>query len=189
MKLNPFIQYENINLRLLTVDDIDEYYQNLFVLCDEEVNALTGTTQSFTYQQVESYVQRIVNDTSRYDFLIFVDNEFVGEAVLNEIEGMKGGFRIALNSIKQCNQKIGQKVMSLVLTFAFEILHLETIQLEVIKINERAIHVYKKLGFHVSQVLKNEYMYMNEKIDAYEMVCQKANFNSVIKGNIVSRSF
>lgn len=63
--------------------------------------------------------------------------------------------------------------MLLVLNFAFEILHLETIQLEVIKINERAIHVYKKLGFHVTRILKDEYVYKNEKIGAYEMECHK----------------
>lgn len=181
MKLNPVLQHESIYLRLITLNDLDAYYQNLFVLCDKEVNALTGTTQSFTYQQVESYVKRIINDSSRYGFLIYVDDLLIGEAVLNEIEGSKGEFRIALNSIKQCNQKIGQKVMSLVLAFAFEILHLERIQLEVIKINERAIHVYKKLGFHMTRILKDEYVYKNEKIDAYEMECHKKDFNSVLK--------
>lgn len=159
----PILQLQGIYLRLIQKSDIPMYYETGFAHPDAKVNYFTGTTQTFTRNEIEEYVMRIVDDDTRYDFLIFDEKDnLLGEAVLNEIDwtGRMAGFRIALFSLKQTEKGIGKQVVKAVTEFALHTLQLHRIELEVFDFNPRAQHVYETCGFQV-EGRKKDALYLN----------------------------
>ena len=63
--------------------------------------------------------------------------------------------------------------MRLVIDFAFKTLDIEEIELEVLAINPRAKHVYEKIGFRQTEILKNEYHLPEGDIDAIVMTLKR----------------
>ena len=156
---NVELQGEKALLRLIEKSDKDKYYAMGFETVDEQSMYLTGTTGTFSREAIERYVDRIVEDETRYDFLI-VDRqsgEMVGEAVLNEIDwdSRCAGFRIALFQSQEFNRGFGSEATALTLRFAFEGLGLHRVELEVFDYNPRARHVYEKAGFRQEGVKRD----------------------------------
>ncbi|MDS0526147.1 GNAT family N-acetyltransferase [Clostridium sp. SHJSY1] len=151
MKLkNIILQGEKIDLRLIQTEDIEKYFIAGFKETDEDIDYYTGTNDKFTKDMIENYVFNIVNDDTRYDFLILdKNNAILGEIVLNEIEkySRKANFRIALFKSSSCGNGYGTQAMKLIFKFAFESLNLHRIELEVYSFNIRAQKAYRKVGF------------------------------------------
>jgi len=151
MKLKNIILHgEQINLTLITIQDIERYFEAGFKECDEDINYYTGTDDEFTKEMVENFVCKIVNDETRYDFLIVdKNNNILGEVVLNEIEedSRNSNFRISLFKISLCGNGYGTQAINLIIKFAFEVLHLHRVELEVYSFNTRAEKAYCKAGF------------------------------------------
>lgn len=175
-KLKPILKENDIVLRLIEVNDLDKYYALFFEETDEEINRLTGTNTKFTKDEIDQYLNKIVSDENRYDFIIEQEGEWCGEIVLNDIHDGKGEFRIALCQSKLCGKGIGTRAMRLLFDFAFTTLGIEEIELDVITSNERAKHVYEKFGFQVISLLENEYSYHGEMLDSYLMQVRKEDY-------------
>lgn len=161
-----------IYLRLLQPDDIDEYYRMGFEHFDEETQYYTAS-ETYPKQVIIDYVNRIVEDPTRYDFLIFnQQDELLGEVVMNEInsERQSCGFRIAIFTHQNFNQGFGSEAIRLIVNFAFHVLHLERMELEVFDYNPRALHVYRNIGFQIVNTLPNALHINGEDHDIYEMV-------------------
>lgn len=144
------LQGQTITLRLIRPDDTERYYQAGFEHEDAEVMRLTGTKHSATREEIVNYVNKIVHDESRYDFLIHDANgEIIGESVLNDIDPDTrcAGFRIALFQSANFGRGVGTEALRLTLQFGFERLHLHRIELEVFSFNARAYRAYRKAGF------------------------------------------
>lgn len=71
--------------------------------------------------------------------------------------------------------------MKLLFDFAFETLGLEEIEPDVLTFNDRAKHVYEKMGFHVDRILPGEYTYHGEVWDAYLMQLTKDQYREKSK--------
>lgn len=158
MKKNLTYELGDITLRLIELGDLDKY-------CDvinnpsEEVDYFTGTTGSFTREQIENYVKKIVNDETRYDFLITnKKNEILGEIVINGIDYEKktGHYRIAIFNKENFGKGYGYLGTKTILNFVFYVLNLDEIFLEVYPFNERGVHLYQKLGFEIIDTLMDE---------------------------------
>lgn len=124
-KQNPILSDNEITMKLITKNDLESYYSVSFEHVDPMVNYYTGTTTQFNKEIITSYVHRIVDDESRYDFLIRnKQNDILGEIVLNEIdwESKLASFRIALFQSQHCDKGIGKHSIGLLLTFAFKTL-------------------------------------------------------------------
>lgn len=136
-------------LRPLTLADAEVYIplvQNL----DPEVARLTGTTQTLTDQEVLAYLERIVADETRTDWLIIApDQTIIGEVVINEFdsETNSANFRMAIFKPDYLGQGIGTWAIGEVLTHAFEERQLNRLSLEVFSFNPRAQKAYQKAGF------------------------------------------
>lgn len=147
---NILIQGKNISLRLITIEDIPDYYKRGFEIIDEETQRCTGTKHVPTEEQVEAYVKRIVEDDLRYDFLI-IDSKghIIGESVINEINPDTGcaNFRIGIFKSENFGQGIGSEATALTIKFGFEEIKLHRIELEVFSFNERAYRAYRRAGF------------------------------------------
>ncbi len=144
------MKFDSYHMRIITINDIDQYYRVLVEESDDEAMYYTGSINSFSAKQISDYVRRIVNDTSRFDFLILQDNRIIGEVVINNIENKTCNYRICIFKKENFSKGIGFKATVEVLKFAFMELELDSIELEVYPFNERGIALYKKLGFEVS---------------------------------------
>ena len=146
-KMNLIGQF--VLLRPITAADAAAMFASL---SDEESMRLTGTQQTFTFEQVQQHCERIEHADDRADFAITPrDNpaQYVGEAVLNDIdwENRSANFRIALANSKLFGKGYGTEAAQLILDYGFRTLKLHRIELEVYDFNPRAQHVYEKIGF------------------------------------------
>lgn len=148
--------FNDYQMRLIEIDDIDLYYEDGFLNADEEANYFTGTTDQFTKEQIANYVKKIVADESRYDFIILSNNRIVGEVVINNIEQKNCHYRICIFKKEYFSKGIGFEATKRIIDFAFNGLNLETIELEVFPFNDRGIALYKKLGFEIVAELNDE---------------------------------
>ncbi len=146
-------------MRTTKLSDKDDYYAAMNNL-DEEVAYLTDSQVSYEKEVVDKYFINNLTDKSRYDFLIFEDDEILGEVVLNEIdEELKSAhFRICVFSSKNFNRGIGSFAMENILDFAFNKIKLHKVALEVFSFNPRAIKVYENHGFKREGVLRDAVM-------------------------------
>lgn len=152
------IQGEKVILRQATMDDLDDYYQ---LLCDPESARLTGTQAEFSREDAEKWLSKISGQhDDRWDWMI-IDPEsgrLVGEVVLNEFDpdNRNANIRIGLNLGLNINGKgYGTEALRLAVDFGFNQLNLHRISLGVYAFNDRAIHVYEKLGFRREGVLRD----------------------------------
>lgn len=160
------INYKNITLKRLTQDDKHIYYESGFKYPDEQVDYLTGTDKSYSYSQISDYVDRVVNQNDRVDFLIFSETRLVGEIVFSRIDTLNNScdFRIAIFNQSDFSKKYGSHAMKAGLDYMISKHKIESISLEVYTFNHRAIHVYEKFGFKIINRLKDD-----QKRDYYIM--------------------
>lgn len=159
-----------VDLRPITVDDAPAMLRSLG---DAESTRLTGTQGSFTLEQIERHVARIVSAPDRHDFAITRpgDPTYVGEVVLMDIDddNRAAHFRIALASESLFGQGLGTAATQRVIDFAFDDVGLHRIELEVYAFNARARHVYEALGFRVEGVKRDALWQDSEFHDAVVM--------------------
>ncbi|MCA9897443.1 MAG: GNAT family N-acetyltransferase [Ardenticatenaceae bacterium] len=157
----PILRGKKVVLRPITVADAEAMFASL---ADAESMRLTGTQQTFTFEQVQQHCQRITQADDRADYAITrkEDGAYVGEVVLNEIdwENRSGSFRIALASQNQFGKGYGTEATRLIIDFGFRTLKLHRIELEVYDFNPRAQHVYEKVGF-VREGLRRDVLLWN----------------------------
>jgi RimJ/RimL family protein N-acetyltransferase len=134
-------------MRSIRQEDLDPYYKCAIMESDQESKYFTGTVTSFSKDQIASYLKTIVDCESRYDFLIFKEDQIIGEVVLSDIENGNCHYRICIFSKENFSKGIGYQATHVAFDFAFNKLNLETIELEVFPFNERGIGLYKKMGF------------------------------------------
>jgi RimJ/RimL family protein N-acetyltransferase len=164
MKLiNTILHGEQIDLTIITKHDIDRYFEAGFKECDDDINYYTGTTDEFTKEMIENYVCKIVDDETRYDFLIVDKSKnILGEVVLNEIDedSRSSNFRICLFKTSLCGSGYGTQAIKLIIKFAFEVLNLHRVELEVFSFNIRAQKAYSKVGF-IKEGIKRDGEFLN----------------------------
>lgn len=78
-------------------------------------------------------------------------------------------FGIVLGEESSRGKGYGKETLQLITQYAFEILNLRKITLEVININNAAINLYKKFGFVEEGVLKEQFFFDNEWHDVIIM--------------------
>jgi RimJ/RimL family protein N-acetyltransferase len=148
MKQQPILKGRNIFLRPLKTADARQMFDSL---TDQEVARLTGTHDTFTFEQVEAFCSRVGDDPDRFDYVICTEAgpTPLGEVVLNEIDwpNKSGSFRGAIYTQQDFGRGLGTESIQLLVDFAFDELKLNRVELEVFEYNERAIHVYEKIGF------------------------------------------
>ncbi len=144
----PDLIGDRIVLRPITVGDAAAMFASL---SDEESMRLTGTLDTFTFEQVENYCRRIETADDRADYAITLQDDptYLGEVVLNDIDwhNRSANFRIALASKNIFGKGYGTEATRLILEYGFRTLKLHRIELEVYDFNPRAQHVYEKVGF------------------------------------------
>jgi len=174
----PLLHGERLTLRPLVESDA----RNIFAsLSEQDTMRLTGTFETFTFEQVEVYCARVAAAENRADYIITLANSstFIGEAVINNINwhNRSAHYRIAISE-KYVNQGYGSEATRLMMAYAFNTLGLHRIELEVYTFNPRAKHVYEKLGFSVEGELRDVLFMDGEFHSATVMSLLEHEFNT-----------
>jgi len=182
-----------IYLKKLDKEYLEQYWEE-FNNCSVESIVFTGTQQVFNKSDIETYLEDISTDKSRIDFLIFdkVTNKIVGEVVINDIyrNNRSANMRILINRKEHFNKGYGSEALILSLNYGFGMLNLHRIELEVFLFNERAIHVYEKIGFKREGIRRDGWFFNNKYYDMIimsileEEFTEKHNYNREILDEI-----
>lgn len=176
-RTKPTLRGERLLLRPISVADTDEMFA---ATQDVETKRLTGTRTSFTREQIEAWCARVATADDRIDLAILArtTGEFLGEVVLNELdqENRSAAFRIALSAGRHFGKGYGTEAAGLILEFAFDVLELNRVSLEVFTFNPRALHVYEKLGFRREGRLREALWMDGEFHDAIVMGLLRREF-------------
>lgn len=161
-----------IYLKKLDPEYADEYWANMNN-CSIESMVFTGTQQIFSKSDTDAYLQSICSDRNRIDFLIFSkqSNKAVGEVVINDIyrNNRSANIRIAINRKEDFSKGYGSEAIILALNYGFGMLNLHRIELEAFPFNERAIHVYEKIGFKREGIRRDGWFYNHKYYDMITM--------------------
>ena len=148
----PTLQGELVTLRAIRADDADAMWE---MIQDPESSRLTGTTATFTREQIDTWCATVDGRPDRHDWAItHGGDEYLGEIVLNDIDAhaASANLRLALRP-GQRGRGFGGEAIELVLAHAFaeapEGLGLHRVGLDVLSINPRARMLYESLGFVV----------------------------------------
>lgn len=152
LSVEDFIELKGsvVYLKRLDLEYIEEYSESLLNSSTETI-MLTTTTQVFNKQGIYKYVESVIGDASRIDFLIFSKetDELVGEVAISDIDrnNRSASIRIAIDKKANFGKGFGSEALIIALNYGFGMKNLHRIELEVLNENERGIHVYEKLGF------------------------------------------
>ncbi|MFW9844092.1 MAG: GNAT family N-acetyltransferase [Candidatus Thorarchaeota archaeon] len=99
------------------------------------------------------------------------DNRFIGTVSLNGIDWLSksSGMGIAIHSPQDWEKGYGTEAMQLLIDFGWNHLNLQRIELSVHAFNERAKHVYEKLGFKLWGTAHRKYFIEGEYHDTHFM--------------------
>lgn len=103
-------EFKGYTMRSSRIEDKDAYYLAGFTECDSEVARMTGSKMHYSKEEVDAYFVNCLNDSTRYDFLIFdPQGSLIGESVINEIDeqARSANFRICIFKSKNCGKGIG----------------------------------------------------------------------------------
>lgn len=144
----PTIFGTKVVLRPIVAADAESMWQSLD---DPDVARLTGTHQVFSRDLIESWTATRAAQIDRLDLAIVdaATGDWAGELAVNEWDpdNHSCNIRIALDSGSR-DRGLGTEAMRLAIDYVFETLPIHRLELSVYAFNDRAIAVYRKLGFH-----------------------------------------
>ncbi|MER7211765.1 GNAT family protein [Streptosporangium sp. NPDC000239] len=140
---------------------------------DPETTRLTGSHGVTDRVAIDLWCRTRADQDDRLDLAICaVDNDaYVGEVVLNDLDAhnLSCNLRIALSGPRVYGRGYGTEAIRLVLDHAFATTDLHRIELEVFAFNDRAAHVYRKVGFVEEGVRRDALLWDGRWHDAVVM--------------------
>lgn len=165
-----FLEGKRIYLRPISSEDADFYYQMLF---NPEMRRLTGTQRQFSKEQVARHIEGKTQSASDMLLLIALreSDQLIGDIELQDIDSINrsASMRIAIDAPAYQGRGFGSEAIGLLLEYAFGILQLHRIELNVFAFNDRAIHVYEKMGFQREGVQRDALYYNHAYHDSIMM--------------------
>lgn len=164
MVAGPELLGEMVRLRPFQASDAHRLRE---VVQDPEAMRLTGSTQTYTLEEIDRWLADAPHLEGRYDWAItsavqrdgvFVADEMFGEIVLDEIDVANRSANLRLNLLPNYRGRgYGREAIAHVLTYAFarEGVDLHRVSLRVLSINPRARMLYESLGFRVEGTLRD----------------------------------
>ncbi len=116
---------------------------------DSDIWEFTGNRpQTEVTPEIErSWIKTVLNETSSRRFAITVDDRYIGNIQLTDIDNVKGEYHIFIGDKNYWGKGIAFLATQQLIRYAKNILNLENIFLKVDNRNKKAISVYRKLGF------------------------------------------
>ncbi|GHI07577.1 acetyltransferase [Streptomyces cellostaticus] len=151
--VKPTLTGQKTVLRPFTESDADTMWE---IIEDPEVLHFTyDPSNDLTLERVRSWYGSRASAPDRLDLAVtdLATGELVGEVVLHEWDpAMRSCMFRTLIGPRGRGRGLGTEAMRLIVGYGFEQLGLHRVQLEVYGDNNRARHVYEKVGFAVEGV-------------------------------------
>ncbi|WP_100332323.1 spermidine N1-acetyltransferase [Bacillus xiapuensis] len=122
------------------------------------------------FVELQDLYDKHIHDQSERRFIVQHNDQMVGLVELVEIDYIhrRTEFQIIIDPRHQgCGYSV--KATKLAMHYAFSVLNMHKLYLIVDQSNEKAIHVYKKVGFQVEAELKDEFFVDGEYHNALRM--------------------
>lgn len=158
MKLDCSWEKDGFRMRPARMEEAKRYYEQNFNPLDPETARMTGCKAAFSREEVLSFFRSAVESPDCCLFLVFApDGRMIGESVINEIDFALrcANFRIAIYRPAERGRGIGSWMVQTTRDFAFEVLKLHRLSLDVFSFNTRAEQVYRKAGFQREGALRD----------------------------------
>jgi diamine N-acetyltransferase len=155
-----FLVGKRVYLRPLERDDLPllQLWWN-----DPELRGLTGETMPTSQAGLESYFERLQNDTSKVWFVIVVKENHltIGEAGLLRMffPWRTTDLSVIIGEKTAWNQGFGTEAIHLMLDYAFGYLNFHRVAIGVVGSNVRALQFYEKIGFKQEGLQRDGYFY------------------------------
>ena len=185
----PTLRGELVVLRPFTAEDAERMAQ---ILSDPEVRRLTGsvatTEEAEQPHPVDDHLRRWYatrsEQTDRLDLAVedAATGLLVGEVVLNEYDEGDGVRKTNLRCLVGSEGRgrgLGTEAVRLVCAYAFDVVGLDVITLEVFEFNPRARRVYEKVGFVPTGVREDATVFDGVHVAAVDMELTPERFASV----------
>ena len=161
-------------LRNATEDDAEMLIEYLKITNEETRFLIKGPEEvTMTVEQEKEFIQKQNADDENIMLLGFLDGKFVGNCALNSYGGLRFRHRVNLGKAlfqKYTGMGVGKVMLETVIGLAKEMGY-EQVELEVVVNNERAIALYKKIGFEICGTTPNAMKYKDGSyVDEYKMV-------------------
>lgn len=140
------LQGERVVLRAIERDDLPNYVR---WLNDEQVLRYFGFYRPMSLVQEERWYEATLDNPGMLAFAVEYEGRHVGGAGLDHIDGKNASAEVGLfiGEPELWDKGLGGDVLRTLLRYGFEQLNLNRIQLRVFATNERAVHLYEKVGF------------------------------------------
>ena len=140
------IQGERIALRAIEPKDLPNYVR---WLNDPTVLWYFGPYVPLSLVKEEQWYEGMLQDPRGRNFAVQFEGKHVGGAGFGSIDGRNASAEVGLfiGPPKLWDRGLGHDVLQTLVRFGFEQMNLHRIYLKVFAENERAIHLYEKVGF------------------------------------------
>lgn len=131
-----------------------------------------------TKEQILKDYENRQTDTTIREFIIYKSGEKIGYTSLfnQNARHRSATFAIMLDPSQQGNGYATEAVR-LIVEYGFNILNLNKINLDVVDFNEKAIHVYKKVGFKIEGEKRQQFYINGEYTNGILMGLLKEEYN------------
>lgn len=116
---------------------------------DKEVFELTTAVydHEISYDMELNWIRRVIANKNDYRCAIDVDGHYVGNIYLTEINEECAEYHIFIGDKDYWGKGVAKEASKQILSYAFSRFNLSYVYLNVKKENEKAIRLYKSLGF------------------------------------------
>ncbi len=130
-----------------------------------------------SYDELEELYRKHIHDTHERRFVIEEADEFAGVVELIDIDYIPRTCEIQVIVMSRFRgRRLAQQAMKKALEHAFFILNMHKVYLYVDTANKAAIHIYKKLGFHLEGTMKEQFYANGSYRDSHFMAIMKRDF-------------
>ncbi len=135
---------------------MDEKYVDFYIenMNNPEIYRwLTSTPHIYTREEEIEWI-RTNGQVNQFTIIEKETNEPIANAGYHEINGDIGELGIWV-AIGRQNDHYGREIIEKLIEYGYQTLNLKAITLKVFENNERAIHLYKKIGFETINIEEN----------------------------------
>lgn len=167
MRNNIVLQTENLILENVSLSDCNSIY--LSWLNDKVTNQyLESGFVEHTSRSLEEFVLKQINDPTSLFLAIKlkITKKHIGNIKISKIHQFHktGEYGIMMGDKLELGKGYAKEASIAILDFSFNILKLKKINLGVISENTNAIKLYKKLGFKIEGVLRNNFFHLTREM-------------------------
>lgn len=171
---NIRMQSENINYVDLSKKLIPDY---LIMINDKNISRFISTKDKlYTYENEFDWVcQKLKEKALIFSMIERKTNNFIGNVELMNVTDDSAEIGISITANYQ-NKHYGSEAMNMIIDYSFNKLKLKELRLIVFSHNQRAIHLYEKLGFIQYKIEKNVAVIDGKTVDDIYMKLNHKNY-------------